>query len=516
MDTFSRSKAKLVALAIAAFASTEAYSQQGSGVFRGGVVAPSNKLGRPEYQTYAPITLFVDQAGNDTNACTSPGVNACRTDQGALNKLPKEIRHPVRINHPDGGGNYGCFVVSGFYISNVTQADAGSTGGSIFLHAPQSVSTTLATGTATGTSTGGSAGSGTTFGTLVDATQTWTTNDLQGRFAAHGTQFLPIVANTATTVTVAGIWTSPGVGTAYEIQDNKTVINNACEFAAVANAAGTSLTNYAAILTAGTDFSTRQGALRISGYRFENTTGFGIARQGTTSLLADRLQFTSAMTGTSHVLEAIPAGGNASYNTSSSIYPGTTNTHFAIGSAGATNLINVYMKGGAIGANYTSAPNAPTLSSVQADSFNTVGFGLPKGAAPGLINVVTNGTAASKCIVLGTSSTTAGAAGLGAAGVSGWAASGCSTGLEVVGPQIFAVSGATGSVGTAYRAIQGGKIRVTAASTLAGMQDGGTGLGTGNDIDLDVDWYSLADMRAPTAVSSKIVSDGTQGSAVFQ
>lgn len=466
--------------------------------------------------TTGPVTLFVDQAGSDSNTCLAPGAAACRTDQGALNKLPKILYDPVTIWHPDGGGNYGCFVVSGFQASNRAEADAGSTGGYILMHAPQSVSTTLATGSATGTSTSGTAGSGTTFGTLVDTTQAWTVNDLQGRFAMHGTQFLPIVSNTATSLTVAGTWTAPTT-TAYEIQDNKTVINNACTFAAVANAAGTSLPNYAAILTAGVDFTTRQGAIRLSGYRFENTTGFAIARQGNASLIADRMQYTAALTGTSHIIEAVPATGQSSYNSSSSIYPGTTNTHFATGSAGIANILNVYMKGGAIGVQY-STPTPSLILSTQMDGFNSNGLIASRGAAIQLSSVVMNGNAPSRCILYGASTTaippTPASIGSTTMNISGLALSGCAVGIQGWGKGANAtLAGAVGTVGNAYNALQGASIRVTASSTLAGMPDGGSGIGKGNDIDLDSDAYSLVDMRAGTP---KAVTDGIQGSAVFE
>jgi len=55
-----------------------------------------------DLETTAALTLYVDTAGSDSNACTASGASACLTVQGALGKIPKRIKHPVTINIASG------------------------------------------------------------------------------------------------------------------------------------------------------------------------------------------------------------------------------------------------------------------------------------------------------------------------------------------------------------------------------------------------------------------------------
>ena len=52
----------------------------------------------PSYQTSAALTLYLDPAGNDSNACTASGASACLTWAGILSKLPQFLRNDVTIN----------------------------------------------------------------------------------------------------------------------------------------------------------------------------------------------------------------------------------------------------------------------------------------------------------------------------------------------------------------------------------------------------------------------------------
>src|SRR5260221_12269842 len=65
-------------------------------------------------QTNEPIDYFVSSSlGNDANSCTSQQ-NQCKTIQGALNKIPKRLRHVVTVTV--ASGYYDGFVVEGFEV----------------------------------------------------------------------------------------------------------------------------------------------------------------------------------------------------------------------------------------------------------------------------------------------------------------------------------------------------------------------------------------------------------------
>src|SRR5574343_1931815 len=177
------------------------------------------------YQTTEALNLFVDSTGSDGNSCTATGTGACLTIQGAINKVPKLLLHPVTITV--GAGNFSGGFVDGFTSDNRLNDTPSGT----YLQVNGTLTNaTVATGSATGTATGGTAGSGATHGTLVDSGASWTTNDLRGKLVAilTGTgngQFRVIQSNTSTTITIAGTWTAPTSGSTYAVQDWATVIN---------------------------------------------------------------------------------------------------------------------------------------------------------------------------------------------------------------------------------------------------------------------------------------------------
>lgn len=192
-------------------------------------VARGNFLRLPAYETFGTgaVTYFVDGTnGSDSNSCTGSGTSACLTIQGAVNKIPKLLHDLVTVNI--AAGSYKGFYVSGFtYDPGIQQ-----TNGGLFFNGVLANSSNLATGTATGTASSGTAGSGSTFGTMTDGTQTWTINDLVGRFIVilTGTgagQTFVIDSNTATVVTVVGTWTAPNNTSTYAIQDAAAIINTA-------------------------------------------------------------------------------------------------------------------------------------------------------------------------------------------------------------------------------------------------------------------------------------------------
>lgn len=177
--------------------------------------------------TFSDLTYFVDPTGNDSNACTTSGVNACLTIQGAINKSPKQLMNRVTINV--AAGNYAGFLVAGFVQDNSIQ----SVTGGLLIQGTLVNSTNLISGTATGIATSGTPASGSTWGTLTDATQNWTINDLRGRFLAitSGTGastllFKVISSNTATMITTIGTGFTPDATSHYAIQDAASIITS--------------------------------------------------------------------------------------------------------------------------------------------------------------------------------------------------------------------------------------------------------------------------------------------------
>lgn len=164
--------------------------------------------------TSAAMTLYVDPtSGSDSSACVSTGAAACKTVNGALTKVPGRVSHNVTINLASGTYTDSTIKVEGFNIDNgVTLSIAGA-----------QIAFTPATGTSTGTLTGVTAGSlSTTRATVVDSGQTWTVNDLRGRFfrttSGSGTaNYYPIISNTATDIVLATNSSNVVVGNTYEV-----------------------------------------------------------------------------------------------------------------------------------------------------------------------------------------------------------------------------------------------------------------------------------------------------------
>lgn len=171
------------------------------------------------YQTQGTLTLYVDKGGSDSNACTT-AATACLTIAGAQAKMPRFLAHNTTIN-----------VDAGTYTENVTIQDFYAKQGVTFTLAGQSlIAVTPATGSATGTLTGFTETTSTAVGTLTDSTQSWTTNDLRGRFVrmtsgSANNQRRAIVSNTATSLEFAGYYTAdPAAGNTYQIETPSTVI----------------------------------------------------------------------------------------------------------------------------------------------------------------------------------------------------------------------------------------------------------------------------------------------------
>ncbi len=171
----------------------------------------------------ADITLYVNvDGGSDLFDCTDAGA-PCITIQGALNKLPKSLKYRETVNIAPG--SYTCFIVSGF---SQDQSDQQSTGG-LLLNGTM-VTSTISTGSTSGLATGGTIGFQEVFGTLVKSGESWTTNDLRGRYIniLSGTnvgQIGLISSNSNDTITIEGAWSfAPDNTTSFIIQDPGTLL----------------------------------------------------------------------------------------------------------------------------------------------------------------------------------------------------------------------------------------------------------------------------------------------------
>lgn len=172
-------------------------------------------LRKPEFQTYGNIALFVDTTGDNTNDCLS-ATTPCATLTGALTKLPQS----TTPNMTNVFNNVTITVAAGTYTESPSVT--GFWQGNLTITGPSLANITPATGTATGTIT--TSGHSTTIPSIfTDSGQSWTTNNLRGRFfcitsGAVSGQCRAIVSNTATTITVCAPFTAdPGLAT-YALQ----------------------------------------------------------------------------------------------------------------------------------------------------------------------------------------------------------------------------------------------------------------------------------------------------------
>lgn len=162
------------------------------------------------YQTYAEATYYVDPAGSDSNACTGSGTSACATVEGVINKLPRFIRHNITIN-----------IAAGTITSRLALLDRDiATGVTLTINGTMEAWTPT-TGTASGTTGATSGWSSSGPSTVTDASQTWTVNDLRGRFirfnsGTYAGESYPIISNTSDTISTT-VATAVGSGISYDI-----------------------------------------------------------------------------------------------------------------------------------------------------------------------------------------------------------------------------------------------------------------------------------------------------------
>jgi hypothetical protein len=168
-------------------------------------------------QTTGDITYYVRTTGSDSNDGLSTGT-ALATLVAALDKIPALIKHKVLIDM--GAGTFTGADITGFII------DQGQTlGGSINTPDASLIISgtlgqpTLTTGTATGTATSG------TTSQLVDTGQAWTTNELRGRLVLVDGNYRVVRDNTDDTIEFCAVYGASTSGKAYEILEQKTILN---------------------------------------------------------------------------------------------------------------------------------------------------------------------------------------------------------------------------------------------------------------------------------------------------
>lgn len=278
--------------------------------------------------TEADLQLYVDPLGSDTGTCTSTGAGACLTIPGAINKIPKVLRHRGRVTV--AAGSFAGFAVSGFSSDFGIQR----TTGGLLIEGTLAASTGLASGSATGTATGGTAGTDATHGTLVDGAATWTVDNLRGRFIeiVSGTgvgQLRVIASNTANTITIAGLWTAPTAGSVYAIRDSTTAITSC--ITGPPSATETVSTAGAAVRVQGNAAGT---TITIRGFSVSAACNFGVYQSDVATLAVYRLQFTS----TAGTASRLSLAGPFFVSDVASTYPSTAGSHLTGPSLSAFNL----------------------------------------------------------------------------------------------------------------------------------------------------------------------------------
>lgn len=196
-----------------------------------------------DYATQHAATYYVTTTGNDGWDCLS-ALTACASIQGAIDRLPRRIRHRIDISIGPGTWASGA-VIEGYTIEADRLATVGSYygGGKIVVSGTMDLAT-VASGSASFTATAVTVGSGSTlsWGSIVATGANWTPHDLKNKIlrvvGGTGMYWDPPVSdvliydNTVDTITTLGsarvvapaAFPSPGIGAQYQILDWKTIV----------------------------------------------------------------------------------------------------------------------------------------------------------------------------------------------------------------------------------------------------------------------------------------------------
>lgn len=238
-------------------------------------VMPISRLIQVQESTGAPLTLYVDSAGNDGNPGTQD--RPFKTLQAAVNSVAASSDFKRRVTILVSAGTYAGAIIDG--ITTLIPDDPSTQYSGLEIRGTMVPFTPAGGGTGSGTITGYVAASGSSEAVITDSGQAWAVNSLQDRFVAitAGTGFpgsetapmlLPIVSNTATTITVRGPAT--GVGATYQIQDCGTIFNSAPTTIAATTGSMSGAQLAAAVFIMGANMG---GAIGLSRFRISLGTG---------------------------------------------------------------------------------------------------------------------------------------------------------------------------------------------------------------------------------------------------
>lgn len=345
-------------------------------------------VGQPtESVTTKDVTYYVGPAGSDGFDCLQPN-RPCKGIQGAVDKSPKGLNNHVTVqllDTNDGGiVSYTGAIVQGFRSGSTTIPDAGLP---LFEIRGRMGPFVPATGLTSGTLTAFAAQSGATMPLLTDALGGWADGGLIGQYltatsgtGSTGTETAPvtwpIIANTATTISLAATSITLASGTGYQLQKTTTRINApAAPFAVLTTT--TARATYPG--TAGLIFVNNMGAF-FAVNRVGFTVGTAMARGITvgstrvSNMLVQMNMGTGAVAGvTFNGLESVP-----SVNVDRMASIATAGVHVSFGSTGSTTAMggisftNSYLRGGTQGLALGAVPSAV----IQGVTFDTITTGV--------------------------------------------------------------------------------------------------------------------------------------------
>lgn len=449
---------------------------QGSAGQPGSRVARGNFLRIPAYNTSGvaadTYSYFVDGSlGNDANTCTASGASACLTIQGAINKIPKLLKNGVSVDIASGS-------YAGFYITGFAQ-DVGfqQTTAGLLIRGAALANSTLATGTATGTATAGSAGSGATFGTMTDSGQAWTVNNLRGRFLTitGGTgsgQTYPISSNTATAITIVGVWgTAPVSGSTYAVQDVATTITSGVVLPPSASAASVALG--AGVLIANNNLNVRDGTVSLQRL---GTSGAGIRSvfiSDSTNLNVTNCQWVGTGIGIQIGGSVNGALGAPFVTTNSVVFNNTNSQGIATNFFGGVLITNNTLFNANSYGVFSFGGSIPSLRILQTEILNVSNLGIATPSGNLTLSgsrISCNGVSTAAIGMSGSINPAAPPAPMIASISTSNVDSSCALGVQAVGAGTnFAISTLAGSTSTtALDARLGALIQYTSATTITG------------------------------------------------
>jgi hypothetical protein len=436
--------------------------------------------------TTAAATLYVETTGSDATGDGSVGAPFA-TIQAALDSLPKFLRHLVDIRI--GLGNFVGFWVHGFVT------DPAIPGNMCGLRIRGTLAdATLSTGTASGTISAvatGAAVSDVTFSTVTDSTQSWTVDELKGLLleivtGTSATSILPIVSNTATTITVAATTAFGGAAGTYRVRDWGTAITTGAASGpsvVASNATNQSPTSATAGITVGPQMASDViSMLRIEEIKSAPTSATSSLLNHGCSAVVSRCRLSG---GTSNVVNWFTGNGGgaaANFLTACTVVPsnGTTGILFqGTGSGRSLNCV-IYPASGTP-TNMISFSGSGGTNTVTACSVTGGGTGLSISGAGGQM------TLASKFSSQVTGVAKTSATGRETTNLTGVVSvNSCTTGLAVAGPSFGTLAvGGSGNT-TAISLSLGARLVITAASAVSGT------------VTVDGITTTLAEMRAAT------------------